>query len=209
MSDEPNHFDLRSCTESLASGNGNRHKATSYGQVETDRTEERKVYLKRAVFCLAVAALLILADALGHKAQPLNSGSDGTPMRDLILVVHPRPKDRIQAGLVVQFRLSNMGRQAILYAVRRGTDVPVGEILVRNSTSSGWINPSDALREHPSGVVEASLAWIEMPPGGWTDGEFYDQAEPAGSHAYAVFVRPDRNGAIMCVISEPYHYAVK
>ncbi len=125
-------------------------------------------------------------------------------MGDITLVVHPGLYNKTRLGLAVSFRLSNQGRRAVFCPVHPGTDVPIGHILVRNSSSSEWTNQSGAPEGQEPKVVDSQVAWIELPPGGWIDSEFDDRIESPGEHAYAIFLKPDRDGPSIRIISEPY-----
>lgn len=205
MPDRESFFDLLGQGKHVPSGNRNDHKHTSTQQEETECPEDREVYAKGAVFCLAVAATLIFADVLGQGGHLPEPVSDQNVMRDVTLVVHFGPRHRDSAGLLPSFRLSNMGRRAIFYPVLPGTNAPVGQILVRDSHSSEWTNPAGKPGDRGSEVVEPNLAWIEMPPGGWVDGEYVDHVQSVGDHVYAVFLKPERNAATVRIVSKPYH----
>jgi len=199
--------DFGFCRDSLTPTNGNGHKLLPNGQRESDLQAERKIHLRVATFCLAVAAVLILADTLGRVGRPPNSASDWNPARDVILAVHPPClNSRTPQGVLVRFRLSNIGRQPIFCPVRPGTGLLVGEIVVRNGGSFNWTDPSGPSGQAPFGEMESSLRWIEMPPGGWVEGELYDHFDVVEDHAYEVFLKPERNSSAVRVVSKPYHY---
>jgi len=46
--------------------------------------------------------------------------------------------------------------------------------------------------------------WVEMPPGGWVDGEFHDPGESPGEHAYAIYVKPARDVSVIRIVSNSY-----
>jgi len=46
--------------------------------------------------------------------------------------------------------------------------------------------------------------WIEMPPGGWIDGEFQDTVEFPGEHAYVIYVKPARDASGIRIVSNSY-----
>jgi hypothetical protein len=105
----------------------------------------------------------------------------------------------------VLFRFCNMGRQGILYPVHPGTNLPVGQVLVRKQSSSEWIKPSGASEAAPR-ETESIRRWIGMPRGGCTDGEFDNQVEVPGDHVYEVSLKPDHESAPMRIVSGPYHW---
>jgi len=52
--------------------------------------------------------------------------------------------------------------------------------------------------------VNAEVAWIEMPPGGWADGDYVDPGFPAGEHAYELDLKFAPNGKVSPLLSKPY-----
>lgn len=204
MSDEPKIIGVSSFREPLSPGNGNGHKPHFRPPDDLCHQDERKVYLKYASFYLAVAFLLILSGVLGRIGERPDSNVGRTPLQDVHLVLHTGASNENRDGSVVWFRLSNMGNHPVFYPVRPDTNVPIGQIVVRNSHSSVWTNVSDSPEEAALAFVESNLTWIEMPPGGWVDGEFRDPGESAGEHAYAIFLKSDRNGEVARIVSEPY-----
>ena len=209
MSDEMEFFSLPPSRKSSSLGNGNGHKHTPQfappAEIRYDR--ERKVNLKHAFFYLAVAALLIFADRLARVNETANSNSNRSALQGVTLVLHPQARLESQVGFIVHFRLSNMGNRAVFYPVHPGTNVPVGQIVTRMSPSSGWTTLFTSPQQQRSTVPEAiarNLSWIEMPPGGWVDGEFSEPGKSAEEHAYAIFLKADRNGGEARVVSEPY-----
>lgn len=209
MVDEPSLSSLPPSRESSLSGNGNGHKPHFAPPSEPAHQEERKVNLKRAYFFLAVAFLLILADRLGRVSQVPSSNSSRPPLQGVSLVVHARRHAENQVGLIFRFRLNNLGNQSVFYPVYPGTNVPVGEIVTRTSPSSEWTIVSAIFQQHGSAVpepIDRNVAWIEMPPGGWVDGEFSDRGESTGDHAYEIFLKPERTAAAVRITSQPYHF---
>jgi hypothetical protein len=55
-----------------------------------------------------------------------------------------------------------------------------------------------------SEFIDPNPAWIEMPPGGWADGEFHDPCELRGEHAYAIYLKPQASANVIRIVSEPY-----
>lgn len=203
---ERSPFDLPSCRDSRVPANGNGDQRLPTRQIHFNAQEERKVNLRLAAICLALAAVLILATVLARVGQPPDLARDRNPLAGVVLEAHPNPAGRTHQSLVVLFRLCNMGRQAILYPVHPGTNLPVGQVLVRNESSSEWIKASGASEAAAFREMESTLRWIEMPPGGCVDGEFDDQVELPGDHAYELFLKPDHNGAPMQIVSGSYHW---
>lgn len=173
-----------------------------------DHGEERKANVKHAWFFTTVAILFILADQLGHVKNVSHSNSGAASAENVSLTLTPREGPRDQVGLSVRFRLSNRGNHSIFYPVRAETNVPLGQIVARTSPSSEWINSTTTSEQPVSAVPEfmdTKLTWIEMPPGGWVDGEFRDLGEPPGDHAYVIYVKPARDVSGIWIISNYYH----
>jgi hypothetical protein len=208
MSDEMEFFSLPPSRKSSSLGNGNGHKHTPQfaPPLEIRHDGGRTVNLKYAVFYLVVAALLILADRLARVSEAPNSNSNRPALQDVSLVLHRQAHLESQAGFMVHFRLSNMGNRAVFYPVHPGTNVPVGQLVTRMSPSSGWTTLFTSPQQQRSTASETdrNLSWIEMPPGGWVDGEFSEPGKSAGEHAYAILLKADRNGGEARVVSEPY-----
>ena len=194
-------------SSSLGNGNGHKHTPQFAPFLEIRHDGRRKSDLKYAFFYLVVAALLILADRLARVSEAPNSNSNRPALQDVTLVLHPQAHVESQAGFIVHFRLSNMGKGAVFYPVHPDTNVPVGQIVTRISPSSEWITLFTSPQQQRSAVPKASdqnLSWIEMPPGGWVDGEFSEPGKSAEEHAYAIVLKADRNGGEARVVSEPY-----
>ena len=177
--------------------------------LDVDDSEERKANVKRAWFFSTVAVLFILADQLGHVKNVSHSNSGAAFAENVSLTLTPREGPRNRAGLSVGFRLSNRGNHSIFYPMRAETNVPLGQIVTRTSPSSEWISPSTSSEQPVSAVPEfmdTNLTWIEMPPGGWVDGEFQDLGEPPGDHAYVIYVKPAKGASGIRIISNAYTY---
>ncbi len=82
------------------------------------------------------------------------------------------------------------------------------KIVTRTSPSSEWISPATVSKQPISavpGLVDTNPTWIEMPPGGWVDGEFQDLGESPRDQAYVIYVKlaPDANS--IRIISNSYY----
>lgn len=172
-----------------------------------DASDERKANIKRAWFFATVAVLFVLVNELGHvrNASDSNSGPASAASVSLTLTRLEGARDR--AEFSVRFRLNNRGKYSIFYPMRLGVNVPLGQIVTRSLPSSEWISLSTP-SEHPVSNVpefkETTLMWIEMPPGGWVDGEFHDPGESPGEHAYVIYVKLARDANGSRIISQPY-----
>jgi hypothetical protein len=208
MSDEPKFIPLPPSRGPLLSGNGNGHQPHVGPPSESPHHEGPKPNLKHALFYIAVAFLLIFSGVLGRISEPPNSNFRRPSLQGITLVLHPWMRAENQLDLTVRFRLSNMGNHPVLYPVRPDTNVPIGQILTRVSPSSEWTLSSISQQQSPAGPesIDRNLAWIEMPPGGWVDGEFSDRGESDRDHAFAIFLKPDRNGGEVRIVSQPYHF---
>ena len=210
MSDQAKVPLFRLSTKARSSENGNGRK--SHLISTADAAPERKANLKRAFFFLAVAFLLILASQLRRVGETPDSISTRAFGRGISLSLSPRREGGNQIGFVVQFQLRNAGNRSLFYPARPGTSAPVGQIVSRASGSSEWMTPSGTLKQQGAAVqelIDRNLAWIEMPPGGWVDGAFQDPKEFPGWHAYAIYVKAERNADEVLIVSEPYHFERK
>lgn len=208
MPDEPKPFPLLPSRKSSSLGNGNGHKPHFLPSSEITGQEECKVKLKYAFFFLAVAFLLILANWLDRASKVPNLNSGRLPLQGITLVVRPQEHVEGQAGFVAHFRLSNMGNHSVFYAVRPGTNVPVGQIVTRTSPSSEQVTISSTSQQQRSAeqeFIDRSVAWIEMPPGGWVEGQFRDPGWLRGECAYAVELKTEQHAKIVSLVSPPYH----
>lgn len=169
-------------------------------------SEGRKADLKRAAFFVTVAVLFVLVNHVGHvkEASNANSGAGSAAASVNLTVALPEP---LVDGFSVRFRLSNKGYHSVFYPVDAGTNAPVGQIVARTSPSSEWMTLSGDSRHGVPALQESmdpKLTWIEMPPGGWVDGEFRDARESPGEHGYAIFLKPARNANAVMVVSNSY-----
>jgi hypothetical protein len=203
MSDQAKLPLFRLSTKPTSSENGNGRKSHLISTADAASGEERQANLKRVFFFLAIAFLLILASQLSRVGETPESSSTQAFGRGISLSLSPRRDGGNQIGFVVRFQLRNMGNRSLFYPTRPGTSVPVGQIVSRASGSIEWMTPSGTLKQ----LIDPNLAWIEMPPGGWVGGAFHDPEEFPGSHAYAIYVKPDRNADEILIVSEPYQLA--
>lgn len=170
--------------------------------------EERKANVKHAWFFTTVAVLFLLADQLGHVKNVSDSNSVLASAEHVSLALSPQEGPRDRVGLSVRFRLSNKGNHSIFYPMRPETNDPVGQIVTRTSPSSEWISPATVSEQPISavpGVVDTNPTWIEMPPGGWVDGEFQDLGKSPREHAYVIYVKLARDANRIRIISNSYH----
>ncbi len=186
----------------LKETNGDRLRLLS---PEVDAARERTTNIKVAWFFAVVALLFVLADYLGRVKNGIdaNLGPDSTARVSLILSTPVRDQD----GFSVRFRLSNRENHSIFYPMRSGTTVPLGQIVARTSPPSESINPSTTSKwqvSPVSGFMGTNLTWIEMPPGGWVNGEFYDAGGSPVEHAYVIYVKPARDASGIRIVSNSY-----
>jgi len=180
--------------------------------------EERKTNLKYALFFLAVAVVLIVARQLGKDSSTPTGESTSTPNVQFDLSIQRAPGEVVpegqqseSGGFVVRFRLSNRGNQPVFYPVRPGTNVLVGQVVYRTTAESAWMPlPGSSTSAVPNAqeLADQYFAWIEMPPGGWVDGQFNDSGRPVGEHAYAVDLKVERGANAIRFVSRPYHFAI-
>jgi hypothetical protein len=208
MSDEPKFSFFRLSIKPISFRIRNASKSHSISPTDTAPAEERKANLKRAFFFSGVAILLILANQLGHVKDDSDSNSSAASVAGAKLALYPQQHPDNQGGLVVRFRLSNIGNHPVFYPVRPGTTVPVGQIVTRTSPSTEWMTLAVTSKQQTSAApefIDPNLAWIEMPPGGWADGELYDPNESRGERAYAIYLKPEPNANVIRIVSETYH----
>jgi len=172
-----------------------------------DLGEERKTNVKLAWFFSLVALLFLLANYLDRVTdrRDTNVSSNSTALVSLTLSSPEKARDR--AGFSVHFRLSNRGNHPIFYPVRAETNVPIGQLVGRTSPSSEWMSLAGTSKQRVLAVQESmdsNLTWIEMPPGGWADGEFVDAGESPGEHAYVIYVKPGQDLNGRRVLSQSY-----
>jgi hypothetical protein len=192
----------------LLSGNGMRRN-----QQDAERPMGQKQLLKYAIFYLVVATILIVANqaakdpmARAHQAEtPSNLHLDLSVTK---LETNPAESNTAGRGaIVVRFRLTNQGNQPIFYPVSPGTNRAIGQIVYRIAPGADWepLSVSDLSRSTPGHEnVQAHVAWVEMPPGGWADGGYEDPGSPAGDHAYALEVRVAPDGKVSSLLSRAY-----
>lgn len=171
MSDEPKFSFFRLSITPFSSKDGSGQKSRSISPADT----------ASAFFCLGVAIVLILANQLGRIESYSTAAASVAGIK---LTLYPQQHRGNQVGLVYKIRLSNMGSHPVFYPVRPGTNFPVGQIVVRDSSSSEWMSHPGSSKQVAStapGFIDPNPAWIEMPPSGWADGEFHDHSESQGS----------------------------
>lgn len=172
-----------------------------------DASEERRANIKRAWFFATVALLFVLADLLGHRKTTSDSNDLPVAASSVSLTLSPHQGPRDGNGFFIRFRLSNRGNHPVFYPVRSATSEPIGQLVARTTLLSDWISLSSTSAPRLPAVHEdndPNLTWIEMPPGGWADGEFFDSGDWTGEHAYAIFLKPSRNAGTVRILSEPY-----
>jgi len=214
MSDRPRSWKVLRRSSASISGNGKGLLHASILARGSPTREERKTYLKYALFCLTVAVLLVIGNQLGKKTPGTNGQSMPTlsvrfdlsfeQLHDKATGKDPQSET---SRYLVRFRLSNGGNHPVFYPVHPGTNVPVGHVVYRTTGASEWTalpwSPKSTASSQP---VDQSLAWIEMPPGGWIDGQYQDPGWPGGDHAYVVELKSERNAKVVRMVSPPYHF---
>jgi hypothetical protein len=206
MSGRPKFSVFRAWVEPpfLKKTNGDRLRLLS--SPEVDAAKERTTNIKVAWFLGVVALLFLLADYIGRVKNGIdaNLGADSTERVSLTL----SPPVKKQAGFSVRFRLSNRENHCIFYPTSRTSSAPIGELVARTPPSPEWMRSFGSSKGQGVLAVQestdSSLAWIEMPPGGWVDGEFHDAGEPPEEHAYVIYVKTARDANGIRVVSKSY-----
>ena len=212
MSDGPKFSLFRPWVELSLSKKTNGDRLRLFSPPDGDEAEERQANIKRAGFFAVVALLSVLAKHLGRVEDRTDAtlGPDSTTLVSLILSPPKRAGGR--AGFSVRFRLSNKGNHSVFYPTGTTTSVPIGQLVARASPSSDWISLSSTSQQQVESVRElvgANLTWIEMPPGGWVDGEFHDAGESPDEHAYVIYVKPARVANGIGIVSKSYSSPAK
>lgn len=191
----------------LRNANGDNRPLRFLNEENDADEEERKANRKHAWFFATVALLFVLANLLSHVRDAADSSGSSVSGASVTLTLSPTQETGNPSEFAVQFRLSNKGNHSVFYPVRPGTSALIGQIVVRTSPSSDWTTSPNASKQEVPAVQESvgqALAWIEMPPGGWVDGEFRDTGEFPGEHAYAIFLKPARDVAMTRIVSKSY-----
>ncbi len=193
----------------LISGNGMRRN-----QQRADGPKDRTQLLKYAIFYLIVAAILLVTNQAAE--NPMAGANQAQSPSNLRIDLSVSPKlepNRLGSNAagrgphVVRFRLTNQGSQPIFYPVSPNTNRPMGHLVYRIVPGSDWRLLSEP-ELSPSGpdqlTATGHIAWLEMPPGGWADGEYDDPGSPAGEHAYELDLKFAADGKVSPVFSHPY-----
>jgi hypothetical protein len=193
----------------LISGN-----AVRRNQQGADGPKDRKQLLKYAIFYLVVAAILFVTNQAAKNptvgANQLQSPSSLHIDLSVARKLEPKRLGSTAAGGgtgVVRFRLTNQGNQPIFYPVSADTNRPMGQLLYRIAPGSDWrpLSATELSPSTPSQVnVRGHIAWVEMPPGGWADGEYEDPGSPAGEHAYELDLKFAADGKVSPLLSRAY-----
>jgi hypothetical protein len=174
--------------------------------VSNPDARERQTTFKVAQFFILSALLLVLADYLGRVQDRTGANLSPDSMSGVQLNLFPAERSGNGSGFTVRFRLSNNGSHSVFYPTG-ATTKPVGELVARVSSRSDWMSFS-ATSKQPvppaEGFGDTKLNWIEMPPGGWVDGEFQDVGKSTEEHAYEIYVKVARDGKRIRIISQPY-----
>jgi hypothetical protein len=202
------------CRIHLISGNGIRRN-----QQGADGPEDRTQPLKYAILYLVIAAILFVTNqAAKNPMAGRNQSQSPSNLHVDLSVARKLEPNRLGSNAalggtyVVRFRLTNEGNQAIFYPVSPKTNRPIGHLVYRINSRSDWsllsapeLSLSTPAQLNPKG----QLAWVEMPPGGWADGEYDDPGSPAGEHAYALDLKFAADGKVSHVLSHPYLTSAK
>lgn len=199
---------FRSWVPSSSSRKTNGDKLGLLSPGDGDARQDRKANLKLAWFFGTVAVLFVLADQLGRvqKQTDANVAPDSTALVSLKVLSPVRSGNG--SGFSMRFRLSNRGNHSVFYPIDTTTRAPVGQLVARTSPASDWTSLSNTSNERVAAVrnfTDQTLRWIEMPPGGWVDGEFPDTGKSPVEHAYAMYVKPTRDANAIRIVSNSYN----
>ncbi len=176
--------------------------------------KDRTQLLKYAIFYFVVAAILFVSNQLAkHPTADGNQSQSPSNLHIDLSVARRLEWNRLGsnaaggATYVVRFRLTNQGNQSIFYPVSAGTNRPMGQLLYRIAPGSDW-RPLSAPEPSPSTPaqlnVRGHIAWVEMPPEGWADGEYEDPGSPVGEHAYELDLKVATDGKVSPLLSHAY-----
>jgi len=192
----------------LISGNGTRPNAQG-----ADGLTHRTQLLKYAIFYLVVAAVLFVTSQVAKKTVG-GANQTQSPSNLHIDLCVGRKLDQNRLGsaagkgvYVVHFRFSNQGNQPIFYPVSSNTNRPIGHLVYRITPGSDWrlLAEPDISASGPAQLnAKGRITWIEMPPGGWVDGEYDDPYSPSGEHAYELDLKFAADGKVSPLRSHPY-----
>ena len=207
-------FFFRLGEQPLSPRNGNGRKPHLVADAFPGPEKERQPSIKHVYFFLAVAILLFVTSRLGTSSMSGVSTSMLNVRFDLSLQqssnnVAAEGHQPKSIGHLVQFRLTNQGTQPFLCPVRSATNVPIGHVVYRGPGGSEWMTlpeSSSSAVLPPQELVDQSPAWIEIPPGGWVNGKFYDPGRPVGDHAYVINLKSKSDARVVSVVSSPYHF---
>lgn len=204
MSGGPKFFAFRTWTKPSSPNSTNGDRLTSLPQPDV---QERHTTVKVAQFFVLVALLCVLADYLS-RVQDRTGANVGPDSMSLVnLILYPPERSEDTSGFTVRLRLSNNGNRPIFYPAGTTTSGPMGQLVARVSSTSDWTSLSGTAEQRVSGLEgfgDSNLKWIEMPPGGWVDGEFQDVGKSTKEHAYEIYVKVARDGKGIRIVSQPY-----
>lgn len=193
----------------LLSGNGVRRK-----QPDADGPKDQTQLLKYATFYLAVAVILLVANQAAKDPTAPADLAQTTSNLHLDLSIAPKleanpARSNATGGgtYIIHFRLANQGNLSIFYPVSPGTNHPMGQIVYRIAPGTEWgplMAPALSASTPDEQNVKDRLAWVEMPPGGWADGEYEDPGFPTGDHAIVLDVKGAIDGKVSPLFSRAY-----
>lgn len=190
-------------------GNGIRRN-----QEGADGPKDRRQLLRYAIFYLVVAAILFVTNqAAKNPVAGRNQSQSPSNLHIDLSVTRKLEPNRLGSNAtgggthVVRFRLTNQGNQPIFYPVSADTNRPMGQLLYRIAPGSDWrlLSAPELFASTPAQVsIRGHIAWVEMPPGGWADGEYEDPGSPAGEHAYELDLKFAADGNVSPLLSGAY-----
>lgn len=159
----------------LTSGNGTGPQDVVDG--DSGKQQERARNLKFAILYLAVGVFLFVANQSAKQPQADGNQPNANVGLDLS-VGKPEPTGTgndptEKATYAIRLRLTNRGNQSVFYRVYPGTNRPIGRLVYRVAPGSEWVVlswPKEPTSTSARPSVGGTVAWVEMPPGGWVDG---------------------------------------
>lgn len=179
-----------------------------------DGPNDRMQLLKYAIFYLMIAAILIVTNQAAKNSIAVRSEvrSPSNVHIDLSVARKLEPNrpggDAAEARTyLVRFRLTNEGDQPIFYPISPNTSRPIGHLLYRIAPGSDWrlLSEPELSTSGPAHLnANGNTVWVEMPPGGWADGEYEDSGSPVGEHSYELDLKFATGGKVSPLLSSPY-----
>ena len=180
---------------------------TSSVHSRSSDAQERQTTVKVAQFFVLVALLFVLADYLG-RVQDRTGANVGPDSMSLVkLILYPPERSGNYLGVHSSVPSKQQGKSFHLLSSRHHDKRAHGTTCCPGILDIGLDELSGTSEQRVSGLEgfgDSNRKWIEMPPGGWVDGEFQDVGKSTEEHAYEIYVKNARDGKEIRIVSQPY-----